>query len=223
MKAPSRELPSGQVRRGVARSRESPMTVSKVPSTSMLPIPVRYEPSMETIDEHEAKTIQSLIETTERIQAIVAADVGRANRGVHAKAHGLLVGELEILPNLPAVLAQGLFATPQTPENDYAPLVYLNGCLLNHRPGYVSTVIGGEAPTSELERFGYARIRGEDELQQNCRRAAHQHRKFHSCLSAAACSKCSSPPRHCLPHFCCTAPSLTPFPLRRSAPSSAGA
>lgn len=59
----------------------------------MLPIPVRYEPSMETIDEHEAKTIQSLIETTERIQAIVAADVGRANRGVHAKAHGLLVGE----------------------------------------------------------------------------------------------------------------------------------
>ena len=199
------------------------MTVSKVPSTSMLPIPVRYEPSMETIDEHEAKTIQSLIETTERIQAIVAADVGRANRGVHAKAHGLLVGELEILPNLPAVLAQGLFATPQTPENDYAPLVYLNGCLLNHRPGYVSTVIGGEAPTSELERFGYARIRGEDELQQNCRRAAHQHRKFHSCLSAAACSKCSSPPRHCLPHFCCAAPSLTPFPLRRSAPSSAGA
>lgn len=87
----------------------------------MLPIPVRYEPSMETIHEHEAKTIQSLIETTERIQAIVAADVGRANRGVHAKAHGLLVGELEILPNLPAVLAQGLFATPQTPENDYAP------------------------------------------------------------------------------------------------------
>jgi hypothetical protein len=90
------------------------MTAPKVPSMSMLPIPVRYEPSMETIDEHEAKTIQSLIETTERIQAIVAADVGRANRGVHAKAHGLLVEELEILPNLPAVLAQGLFATPQT-------------------------------------------------------------------------------------------------------------
>jgi hypothetical protein len=81
---------------------------------SMPPIPVRYEPTMETIDEHEAKTIQSLIETTERIQAIVAADVGRAHRGVHAKAHGLLVGELEILPNVPAVLAQGLFATPQT-------------------------------------------------------------------------------------------------------------
>jgi hypothetical protein len=80
----------------------------------MPPIPVRYEPTMETIDEHEAKTIQSLIETTERIQAIVAADVGRAHRGVHAKAHGLLVGELEILPNVPAVLAQGLFATPQT-------------------------------------------------------------------------------------------------------------
>jgi hypothetical protein len=89
------------------------MTVSKVPSTSILPIPVRYEPSMEMIDEHEAKTIQGLIETTERIQAIVAANVGRAKRGVHAKAHGLLVGELEILPGLPAVLTHGLFAIPQ--------------------------------------------------------------------------------------------------------------
>jgi hypothetical protein len=90
------------------------MTIPKIPSASTLPIPVRYEPSMETIDEDEAKTIQGLIETTERIQAIVAADVGRAKRGVHAKAHGLLVGELEILPDLSAVLAQGLFATPQT-------------------------------------------------------------------------------------------------------------
>jgi hypothetical protein len=46
----------------------------------------------------------------ERIQTIVAGDVGDAKRAVHAKAHGLLVGELEVLPNLPPVLAHGLFA-----------------------------------------------------------------------------------------------------------------
>lgn len=87
------------------------MTDPKVPSK--LPVPVRYQPSMETIGEHEAKTIQGMIETIHRIQTIVAQDIGHAKRGVHAKAHGLLVGELEVLPDLPLVLAQGLFATPQ--------------------------------------------------------------------------------------------------------------
>jgi hypothetical protein len=90
------------------------MTDPKLPSTSMLPVPLRYQPSMETIGEHEANTIQGMIETMDRIQTIVAEDTGHARRGVHAKAHGLLIGELEVLPDLPPVLAQGLFATPQT-------------------------------------------------------------------------------------------------------------
>jgi hypothetical protein len=90
------------------------MTDAKAASRSMLPVPVRYEQSMETIGEHEAKTIQRMIETIEGIQTIVAEDVGDAKRGVHAKAHGLLVGDFEVLPDLPPVLAQGLFATPRT-------------------------------------------------------------------------------------------------------------
>ena len=69
------------------------MTDPKVPSRSMLPVPVRYQPSMETFGEHEAKTIRGMIETMDRIQTIVAQDMGHAKRGVHAKAHGLLVGE----------------------------------------------------------------------------------------------------------------------------------
>jgi hypothetical protein len=80
---------------------------------AVLPAPVRYHPSMETIGAHEAKTIQAIIETMDGIQTIVARDIGCAKRGVHAKAHGLLVGELEVLPDLPAVLAQGLFAEPR--------------------------------------------------------------------------------------------------------------
>lgn len=96
------------------RAYEVQMTDPKVPSGSTLPVPVRYQLSMETISEHEMKTIQGMVETIERIQTVVAEDIGHAKRGVHAKAHGLLVGELEVLPDLPLVLAQGLFATPQT-------------------------------------------------------------------------------------------------------------
>ncbi len=90
------------------------MPAPKVASTPTLPRPIRYQPAMETIGDHEAKTIQGLIETMDRIQTIVARDTGRAKRGVHAKAQGLLVGEFEVLPDLPPMLAQGLFASPQT-------------------------------------------------------------------------------------------------------------
>jgi xanthine dehydrogenase accessory factor len=65
---------------------------------------------------------------------------------------------------LGCVGANHIWLQPVTPANDYAPLVYLDACLQHHRPGCVSTVIGGEALASELGRFGYARIRGEDEL-----------------------------------------------------------
>lgn len=40
----------------------------------------------------------------------VFEDSGHARRSVHAKSHGLLVGELEVLDMLPAPYAQGLFA-----------------------------------------------------------------------------------------------------------------
>jgi hypothetical protein len=90
------------------------MTDPELPGGSMPPVPVRYQPSMETISEQEAKTIRGMIETMDRIQAIIAADIGHAKRGVHAKAHGLLVGEFAVLADLPLVLAQGLFATPRT-------------------------------------------------------------------------------------------------------------
>ena len=46
------------------------------------------------------------------ITDITFKDEGRAIRAVHAKSHGLLTGELEVLGGLPPELAQGLFATP---------------------------------------------------------------------------------------------------------------
>jgi len=78
------------------------------------PSPLRYEPSIEKIDENEAETNTHLIETISKIQRKVCEDSGHAMRGVHAKSHGVLVGTLSVLPNLPPELAQGLFSKPGT-------------------------------------------------------------------------------------------------------------
>jgi hypothetical protein len=66
---------------------------------------VRFSPAMEHLDEH-------LIETITHIQSKVYEDSGHANRGVHAKSHGVLVGEFKVHAALPSILAQGLFAKP---------------------------------------------------------------------------------------------------------------
>ena len=73
---------------------------------------VRYDPTMEHLDEHEAETTAHLIETIGKIQSKVYEDSGHAYRGVHAKSHGVLVGEFKVSDSLPSILAQGLFAKP---------------------------------------------------------------------------------------------------------------
>ena len=72
--------------------------------------PLRFDPSLEQLEENEAETQQELIETLLKISHKTHADSGQALRSVHAKSHGILRGELEVLPGLPESLAQGLFA-----------------------------------------------------------------------------------------------------------------
>jgi|SRR6201996_3187132 len=74
--------------------------------------PIRYQSSMESLDGDEAQTAVGLVETISKIQAKVFEDSQHAPRGVHAKGHGILVGELAVLDGLPPELAQGLFARP---------------------------------------------------------------------------------------------------------------
>jgi hypothetical protein len=73
---------------------------------------VRYQPSLEKLDDDEAETNSGLVQTITQIQKKVYEDSGHAARGVHAKSHGILVGELRVHEGLPPVLAQGLFAAP---------------------------------------------------------------------------------------------------------------
>jgi len=73
---------------------------------------VRYSPDVETVPPDEADTIRELSDALRGILETTSRDYGHAVRAVHAKSHGIIRGELEILPGLSPDLAQGLFARP---------------------------------------------------------------------------------------------------------------
>jgi hypothetical protein len=77
-----------------------------------LPPPIRYSPSVETIDPDEQQIIGDINATFDELLTTTANDYGHAVRSVHAKAHGILAGTMTIHDNLPPELAQGMFATP---------------------------------------------------------------------------------------------------------------
>ncbi|TCP85176.1 hypothetical protein C8J31_107142 [Rhizobium sp. PP-CC-2G-626] len=72
----------------------------------------RYRPDVETIEKDEPETSRALAETLLSIAHTTWRNGGHAVRSVHAKSHGLLDGELYILPDLPEPLAQGIFSKP---------------------------------------------------------------------------------------------------------------
>jgi hypothetical protein len=72
--------------------------------------PIKYSLSVETIPEDEAQTFEQLIKTLLEISEITFADSRHAFRSVHAKSHGIIEGEMQILPGLAPELAQGLFS-----------------------------------------------------------------------------------------------------------------
>ena len=71
--------------------------------------PVLYTPDVEKVEAYEADLITDLTDVILGISRKTYADGHHALRGVHAKSHALLCGELEVLGNLPLELAQGLF------------------------------------------------------------------------------------------------------------------
>lgn len=84
---------------------------------SVIPLsvtPLLFQASFEQIPDDEAQTSAELVEAMHSILEKTQADYGHPVRSVHAKAHGLLLGSLEVLPGLPVELAQGAFAQPGT-------------------------------------------------------------------------------------------------------------
>lgn len=79
-----------------------------------MPAYLPYSPSIEKPAPDEHVIFDELSRTMQHITRTMASRYRHAYRPVHAKSHGLLVGTLEVLPNLPEPLAQGLFAKPAT-------------------------------------------------------------------------------------------------------------
>ncbi len=73
--------------------------------------PVRYSDAVEKPIDNEEGVHRDLIDTMRSITETTSKDYGHAVRSVHAKAHGIMSGELTIQDGLPPELAQGLFST----------------------------------------------------------------------------------------------------------------
>lgn len=78
------------------------------------PFPIRFRPDLEQPEPDEAQVTREIIAQFNAIGGTVFKDSGHAERGVHAKSHGLLRAEMRVLGGLPAALAQGMFAEPGT-------------------------------------------------------------------------------------------------------------
>ncbi len=73
-----------------------------------------YSPFLEQPKPNEHVVFDELSRTMQHITRKMASRYRHAYRPVHAKSHGIVLGTLEVLPNLPPHLAQGLFAQPAT-------------------------------------------------------------------------------------------------------------
>jgi hypothetical protein len=72
--------------------------------------PIPYASAYEVPEEGEAETCAGLLAALQDIASTTYTDSGHATRGVHAKSHGLLQGELTVLDGLAPAYAQGIFA-----------------------------------------------------------------------------------------------------------------
>ena len=83
------------------------------PATTTQPY-VRYRADLEQPFPDEDELVRQVVEAMQRANRQVAAKHRHGLRDAHAKSHGVLAGELHIEPDLPAHLAQGLFATTRS-------------------------------------------------------------------------------------------------------------
>ncbi len=74
---------------------------------------IRFTPGVEHPDADEPQTIQAIIDAMGKAHRLTRQRLGHTVRSSHAKAHGLLRGELHIFTHLPGYLRQGLFAAPR--------------------------------------------------------------------------------------------------------------
>src|ERR1041384_5075459 len=75
---------------------------------------VRFTPEIETIDPHIDELVSKIIDfwVKKGRESPRTEGTGRAVRGAHAKSFGLVKAAVEILADVPAAYAQGIYAKP---------------------------------------------------------------------------------------------------------------
>jgi hypothetical protein len=76
--------------------------------------PLNYQPAYEVLADSDTHSRENLQYTLRKISEITARHSAYSARSVHVKSHGLISAEMEIYDNLPAPLAQGMFAKAKT-------------------------------------------------------------------------------------------------------------
>jgi hypothetical protein len=74
---------------------------------------VRYSDSIEQMQPDEAELTELIVAAMARSNRKVFEKHRHAVRDAHAKSHGILKGELEVYPDMPQHLRQGIFAMPK--------------------------------------------------------------------------------------------------------------
>lgn len=109
--------------------------------------PIRYHKGIEVLAPDEAETIDGIIASMTHESEKTADRYKHAVRASHAKVSGVAVGELQILPDLPPELRQGLFAQagthPVVVRFAQGPGEYLKDSVSTHR-GMAIKVFGVE-------------------------------------------------------------------------------
>src|SRR5271168_5557870 len=72
---------------------------------------LRYSESIEQIQPDEAELTELIVASMGRVNQKMFDRYRHALRDAHAKSHGILKGELEVYPDMPQHLRQGIFAT----------------------------------------------------------------------------------------------------------------
>src|SRR5438445_3961665 len=75
---------------------------------------VRYSPDIESLSPNFGEDLGKVIDGVERYvtASVTSEGTGQAVRFAHAKAYGFVKADVEILDNLPAAYAQGIYAKP---------------------------------------------------------------------------------------------------------------
>lgn len=116
--------------------------------SASLPItPLKYDRSFEKFEPGEEETIQALIGTMQKINDTTSKNYGHAVRSSFAKSFALLHAELQVLPNLPSELAQGLFEK----EARYPAIIRMSTAPGDVLPDDISTARGLAIKVMDVE------------------------------------------------------------------------